>query len=64
MVNITIFKSTSRRWRGHCHQYSDSVQAGQSGYRIPLGGEFSMPTAQALRPTQPPVQWVMGSSWR
>jgi hypothetical protein len=26
-------------------------------------GRFSIPSRLALRPTQPPIQWVLGLSW-
>ena len=40
--------------------YSDSLQAGRSGDRIPVRNGRCLPY---LGPTQPPVQWVPGLSW-
>jgi hypothetical protein len=36
---------------------------GRSGYRIPLGARFSLPSRPVPRPTQPPVKLVPGLTW-
>jgi hypothetical protein len=49
---------------GYLSRYSDSLLAGPSGNRTPVGGEiFRTRSIPALGPTQPPVQWVSGLSW-
>jgi hypothetical protein len=40
-------------------RYSDSLRAGRSGDRIPVGERFSAPFQTGPRPTQPPIQFVL-----
>ena len=43
-----------------CDRYMDSLRAGRSGDRVPVGGDFSAPVQTAPGPTNPPIQWVPG----
>jgi hypothetical protein len=40
--------------------YSDLLQAGQSRGQTLVGQDFPDPSTLALKPTQPPVQWILG----
>ena len=61
---IDIFdKYTDVVWAGIAQSvYSDSLRAGRSGDRIPVGERFSAPVQAGPRTPQPPVQWVSGLS--
>jgi hypothetical protein len=41
-------------------RYSDSLRAGRSGDRIPVGARISAPVQTGPGATQPPIQWVPG----
>jgi hypothetical protein len=41
-------------------QYSESLRAGRSGDRIPVGARFSHRSRPSLGSTQPPIQSVLG----
>ena len=47
---------------GYLSRYSDSLRAGRSGDRIPVGARLSAPVHTYPGPTQPPIQWVPGLS--
>jgi hypothetical protein len=45
-------------------RYRDSLQAGRSGDRIPLGARFSAPVQTSLVNHPTPIHRVLGLSWR
>ena len=47
---------------GQLSQDSDSLRAGRSRDRILVGSRFPQLSRPALRPNQPPIQWVPGLS--
>jgi hypothetical protein len=49
---------------GEGSRYSDTLQAGRSGDRIPVGARFYIPVQAGLQLAQPPLQLVPGHfSW-
>jgi hypothetical protein len=47
---------------GIAQWYSAGLRGGWSGVRVPEGaGNFSTVSRPALGPTQPPIQWVLGT---
>jgi hypothetical protein len=40
-------------------RYSNLLQAGWSGDRVPVGANFSTPVRTAMVRNQPPIQWVL-----
>ena len=51
---------TALRGVGQLCRYSDSLRLDISGIESRYRQDFSHPSRPALRPTQPPVQWVPG----
>ena len=50
------------RWSKYSSRYSDSLGAGRSRVRTPVGrARFSYPSRPAPGPARPPVQWVPAS---
>jgi hypothetical protein len=45
---------------GQSGRYGDTLRAGWSGDRLPMGRDFLHPSRRILWPTQRPVQWVKG----
>jgi hypothetical protein len=54
---ITSFK-IARIIIGQFRRYRDSLRAGRSRARIPVGARYSATSRPALEPTKPPVQWL------